>query len=139
MNRENLEKLASYLEGLPTNYQHFGMQSFLCQDGHLYSYADTAPIAGDCGTVACAVGHGPAAGIPAVHGNESWNAYAERAFDLNHDQWLWCFDGDWMHVDDTSQGAAKRIRHLLEHGLPEDPIEQCWGMSPYLFAQETVA
>lgn len=139
MNRDNLEKLATYLEGLPADYDHFGMQTFLSQNGDDYHYADTAPTAGACGTIACAVGHGPAAGIPAVGLAEGWNGYSERVFALDHNQWVWCFDGDWMHVDDTPQGAAKRIRHLLEYGLPADFLEQCWGEAPYLFAQENAA
>ena len=65
INRENLEKLASYLENLPEDYQHFGMRSYLNPTdlSALIKYAEQNGGVHTCGTAACAVGHGPAAGI----------------------------------------------------------------------------
>lgn len=66
MKRSNLEKLAAYLETLPVDYQHFSMRSYLTKDGSYVSYPEEANTAIDCGTIACAVGHGPAAGSPPI-------------------------------------------------------------------------
>jgi len=139
MNRDNLEKLASYLEALPVDYNHFHMNVYLVDDEFYHNHADEAPLAGTCGTVACAVGHGPAAGIAPLGCLEWWSDYARRVFDLTHREHYWCFDGNWSQVDNTPHGAAKRIRHMLEHGAPFDLVDQLAGDAPYLFAQETAA
>lgn len=140
MNRENLEKLASYLESLPTGYKHFGMKTFVEQGGMSFEQADRSPMAGDCGTVACAVGHGPAAGIPPlpIDGDadcwgEDWFEYSDRVFGLNDPEWTWCFSGSWQMIDNTHHGAAKRIRHMLAHGVPDDGVAQSFGDAPYMF------
>lgn len=119
MSRENLLRLASYLETLPEDYEHFDMGLYACteeSDEPLPSELDLT----ECGTVACAVGHGPAAGI-APEPDEDWSEYSERVFDLPftanpNSEWAWCFDSEWAAVDNTPTGAAKRIRYLLEHG-----------------------
>lgn len=134
MNRANLEKLAAYLEALPADYRHFDMSSYFLIEGRGTVYADY--YAGRCGTVACAVGHGPAAGIPSLVSDEYWTEYADRVFDLTEEEFTWCFDGAWSIVDDTHHGAAKRIRHLLEHGVPDNAEAQLRFDVPYLFAQE---
>jgi hypothetical protein len=139
MNRDNLETLAAYLEGLPADYQHFNMNVYVMKDDRLFNYASGAPFAGACGTVACAVGHGPAAGIPAKLEEEWWTDYARRVFELKGCENDWCFAGLWVNVDNTPHGAAKRIRYLLDHGLPEDAEYQMYGDAPYLFAQEEAA
>lgn len=134
MNVENLEKLASYLEGLPTDYEHFDMFDFFwVKNGGGYMYPDEAPLPPECGAVACAVGHGPAAGLPALEG-ESWSHYSDRVFDLGETSWNWCFSDRWKKVDNTPQGAAKRIRYMLEHGRPENSEAQRLGTAPYMFA-----
>ena len=65
MNRDNLTKLADYLESLPEDYKDFGMAGYL----HVFDARKAAEYAqhnggvAKCGTAACAIGHGPAAGI----------------------------------------------------------------------------
>lgn len=137
MNRENLTKLATYLEALSADYTHFHMSSYF-RGGDGPHFVNDAPFAGSCGTVACAVGHGPAAGIPANEGTVWWSDYAEEAFELQQKEWEWCFASMWVVVDNTPQGAAKRIQHLLEHGLPDDAVRQIYGEAPYLFAKQEV-
>jgi len=139
MNRENLEKLASYLEGLPADYQHFEMASYFSnneEEHHPKPYAATG--LGNCGTVACAIGHGPAAGI-APTGYENWDEYSDRVFPMTTTEWSWCFSSRWSQTDNTPHGAAKRIRHMLEHGVPADGYKQRTGYAPYMFAKETAA
>jgi len=136
MNRANLTMLASYLEQLPEDYQHFGMNNYFKGADGFHKPVFSAPLAGACGTVACAAGHGPAAGI-LIPGVVWWSDYVALAFDLRVPEWHWCFAGDWVRVDNTPHGAAKRIRYLLEHGLPEDSSKQMTGKAPYIFAKET--
>lgn len=126
MNIENLTKLAVYLEGLPSDYDHFGMASFV-ESNHgfekLQNYALNNGGVHTCGTAACAAGHGPAAGIlvPKKYVTAysvNWVLYSREKFDLDSAEWEWLFDGGWTDYDDTHQGAAARIRYLLEHKKP---------------------
>lgn len=137
MNRANLEKLAAYLEALPADYKHFGMRSyFRHKDRGIFHPAQAGPV-NECGTVACAVGHAPSAGITTRYFYTSWTSYAYAAFDVTETEFDWCFSGVWASIDDTHYGAAKRIRYMLEHGVPEDALAQACGHAPYLFAQDT--
>lgn len=147
--RENLERLAAYLEALPKSYRHFDMGTFMRHDGEHeldpklddqgVMVKDPQRFLSDCGTVACAVGHGPAAGIPlgrtfvdrhttAWSGLKSttidWDGYSGRNFAPHFESaWQWMFGGDWGSIDNTAQGAAARIRYVLKHGdAPDDFI-----------------
>lgn len=133
--RKRLDKLATYLEGLPEDYAHFEMQDFLGID-------DNSPIALEyakrnggvpaCGTVACAAGHGPAAGILVPlrfrrGGRVNWSEYSELFVgeaDEYRGHWDWCFGGMWSRVDNHHWGAAARIRFLLDHGSPPAEFER---------------
>ena len=119
-NRVNLTMLADYLEGKLSARFHMGYyQDGHTVDGHTVSWRGAL----DCGTVGCAVGHGPYAGIPKTT-SEEWGAYSRRAFISSEsgDAWMFCFDGSWARVDNTPQGAAKRIRYFLKHG--SDAVEE---------------
>lgn len=80
--KSNLKTLADYLAGLPTNYQHFDMGDWATNN--FDDYDETSPVSGGitlgCGTVACAVGHGPNAGIAPGPNDTQWSLYAENAF-----------------------------------------------------------
>lgn len=114
MNRENLKKLADYLEG-PLKAD-FNMSAY-CEE-FLYDQST-------CGSVGCALGHGPYAGIPKTR-YESWNRYSERAFGFSNasKEWGWIFSSRWSSVDNSPIGAAKRIRILLDEGLPANAFSQ---------------
>jgi hypothetical protein len=83
---------------------------------------DSLLIRYECGTIACAVGHGPGAGIMPTLADETWPNYAERVFGAFSDPaedilvHAWCFDGIWSEHDNTPEGAAKRIIYMLDHG-----------------------
>jgi len=101
--RANLDTLATYLEALPEEYDHFDMRRYfdargltpdivalssglvgtehlnVCGTVALSSGRCTAEDLNVCGTVACAIGHGPAAGV-APQGGEGWSDYTIRAF-----------------------------------------------------------
>jgi len=136
MNRENLIKLATYLEGLPIDYQHFTMETYIgVAEGDdwampdMYTMGKYARQNGGlaqfpCHTVACALGHGPAAGILAnpsadmIGDHIIWSRYSEKFVDHGEEHWSWIFGEEWAEIDNTHRGAAARIRFLLDYDLP---------------------
>ncbi len=126
--KENLAKLATYLESLPADYRHFDMSWWF--HGSSASYASGALSVPECGTSACALGHGPAAGIPLrdaimPNGRISWDRYKRQfvpAATSSAARWpeqlteLWLFGGSWAKYDNSVAGAAARIRYYLENG-----------------------
>ncbi len=135
--RKNLNKLADYLLALPEDYQHFGMEGFCstdeqCIDPHVKE-AKKFP----CGTVACAVGHAITAGVKNTAKYTTWWSYSDDyLLDSNSAEWDWCFEGSWSYTDDTPQGAGKRIKYLLENGLPKDASHQRNGDAPLIYLKE---
>lgn len=132
MNRDNLSRLADYLESLPPDYEQFLMS--------VYNLSTPG-----CGTVACAAGHGPLAGIPVPlscrdeglpTGDVDWMCYAREGFlpgipSLEYEHvWMFVFGPEWTGIDNSPQGAAARIRHLLEHGTA--PPRSEWAPGPWI-------
>ena len=138
--RTNLDTLASFLERhIPP--PEFDMSRFIRITNKTPYWADAfEPYECDaakyeqCGTVACAVGHGPLAGIPAIPG-EGWIMYASRCFigsvteedngfegEYNR-LFKYLFGEKWASFDNTPQGAAARIRYFLDKGLPENSTD----------------
>jgi hypothetical protein len=135
--RNNLIKLADYLDALPANYRHFSMQTYAAKDVTFDDYDDEAYFAdedvletpaqviptfiNECGSCACAIGHAPLAGIP-VEPDDSWISYEQRSFGVSghpdHETYrAW----DYMFGPDNSNDpkeAAERIRTFLESGVP---------------------
>lgn len=118
----NLNKLADYLDGLPDDYAHFKMATYVGDygndgddDGISYEFdlgeADTDRVL-NCGTCACAVGHGPLAGIRPLP-DEAWHEYEERAFGVSvrDDDWEYLFG---PYNPDDAKAAASRIREYLK-------------------------
>ncbi|MBD9544288.1 hypothetical protein IB276_33115 [Ensifer sp. ENS04] len=132
MNAKNLLQLAAYLDIVAQDAFNMGSYS-LDEDGEKID-----PNVSECGAVACAVGHAPNAGLPVLlsDGND-WVTYSRRVFGLapGEEPWKWCFAGSWEWRDNTPAGAAKRIRYLVEHGVPENAELQRIGMAPYIFAE----
>jgi len=129
--RVNLARLAEYLEGLPADYAHFEMADFILEPKReeLHRYALKNGGVQSCGTAACAVGHGPAAGIyvPEKFLRETgvnWTLYTYEFFvpdDSGSNSSVvfnYLFGGNWTYVDNTHRGAAARIRYFLDHGVP---------------------
>lgn len=137
----NLKKLADYLAKGNTE-KIFNMEEFCTGSYENYDDETIALENYDCGTAACAMGHGPAAGIkPFLH--EDWWDYSRRAFgidqsemDAGFDAFQWMFSSVWAHIDNTPQGAAARIYWFLDHGekVPEDYLEQRNGGAPLCYS-----
>lgn len=129
----NLRKGAAYLLVGHTAMK-FDMDSYCTienlEDDH-YDKEINNPNDHKCGTVGCALGHFPAAGIEPLKG-EYWHSYEYRVTGLSGFEskpWDWCFGPEWKRTDNTPQGAGKRILWLLDKGLPEDWEEQQSGTS----------
>jgi len=129
--KENLQKLARYLTRLP-KLKHpkadFDMRAFTPDVGF--------NVVVNCGTVGCAAGHGPYAGVRKFK-NEHWRKYVRRAFGVppNPRVFEWLFGHEWERTDNTPQGAAARIRWYLKHGVPGDAGAQRWGTEPLCYVK----
>lgn len=132
MNTENLLKLATYLLSDDPSKAKFHMAFFTID-------ALPSEMQTDCGAVGCAIGHGPYAGIPKLLG-ESWDGYCIRVFDISPASgiWLYLFSSAWAEIDNTSEGAAKRILHVIRHGKPSDWFRQCSGTAKLTYKNETL-
>ena len=122
--KENLKMLADYLLSGELNAS-FDMMSYVGgYDDDYYDYMM------NCGTVGCAVGHGPYAGIPKSK-DEQWVSYCERAFGINQFsyEFRWLFSSMWVNVDNSPEGAGMRILYFLKNGLPENFQDQMTGSS----------
>lgn len=111
--KANLLKLADYLATLPDDYEQFDMSEYMVMtdgDGdYLERFRPDERSKPVCGTVACAVGHGPAAGI-CLYGDLDWTDYAERVFGkMCCDDFQYMFGSEWSNYDNTPKGAASRI------------------------------
>lgn len=139
---QNFIKLAKYLANIKPDYKHFNMKTFFsstAEPRHTNLYDIHLPQP-KCGSVACALGHGPAAGIMPdqtlaqrlfnstgeLCDHFAWDDYCCSYFvetnttDFDCQQiWLWCFGADWYYYDNTPQGAAKRIMYMLTNGIPD--------------------
>ena len=124
--KTNLRTLATHL--MTIDPRAFDMSEYYRFGHGLWQLASVLKNEGfvkyECGTVACAVGHGPGAGISPIAEDCTWQRYAARVFgadrlddDIVH---VWCFDGAWSAMDNSPTGAAQRIIYMLEHGVPED-------------------
>lgn len=123
--RLNLMLLADFLDA-PRKRLRFNMTTF--------------EEKGECGTVRCACGYGPYAGVRmlkeeranaggASYGN-GWSIYAHRAFGATGGVFCWLFAGVWYRNDNTREGAAARIRYYLKHGLPARWMEMAGSTEP---------
>lgn len=134
MNRDNLLKLATYL--LSGNLKaDFDMSVYTCGD----HFQSSTPLSmrTTCGTVGCAVGHGPYAGIPKKSA-EDWQTYGYRAFGVLplSPEFNWMFSADWANTDNTPEGAARRILYTLRKGVPDDAYAQMYGFTELCYLKE---
>lgn len=146
--RANLEKLAAHLERLPKDYRHFNMRTYRSKiespDTAQESFVNFDPVPNQtplaqspCGTVACAVGHGPDAGIEASDADGGkWDAYARRVFGQDDRDYAafpdggiyvapeeesygaYLFASHREQAQPTARAAAARIRYVLDNNGP---------------------
>lgn len=136
---DSLRKLASYL-----------LQPELKAKFDMIAYSDWQhdDESTECGTVGCAAGHGPYAGIEKLS-TESWQEYTVRVFGLKNTgytntviitsgEWSWCFHPNWEEIDNTPSGAAKRILWLLKYGMPNDWKDMIYNGEPLWYNHEMI-
>lgn len=107
----NRAVLAAYLMNFPRPARCFSMLNY--------------EVEAECGTICCAAGHGPYAGLPMTEEerNESdkagWAAYCERTFGATGDIWSWLFCAYWASTRFfTPRDAAIRLMYLNAHDNP---------------------
>ena len=129
----NLYTLAAYLFDYKAPARKFDMGQYCIHAEHrtIILPMDAAEVFNECKTIACAVGHGPMAGVPVPEslllgykkimqwrGEKGfWCEYASRAFGVgNYDDPLAkrFFSAAWVNEDNSPKGAAQRILHFLE-------------------------
>jgi len=143
-NKINLDKLATYLEHLPVDYAAFQMSQFFRPRDDYENFRDREKKyalenggVGQCGAIACAVGHGPSAGVLFTedqfvedsyfdektdswkdYTRPNWSAYSNQFVSRNTAMWEYLFGGTWSRYDDSHRGAAARIRYVLDGHVP---------------------
>jgi len=124
MNRENLKLMADYIETIPQ--EKFDMERFRTGE----------KVKHKCNSVGCILGHCTVLNknpLPLYKsGNIDFYAWSKEFTGLDPDssEWAYLFASEWEDGDNTPTGAAKRIRYLLENGLPEDLYKQMHGRAP---------
>jgi hypothetical protein len=128
MNRENLQRMADYIRTVPQS--EFTMSTFRVNPND---------IGHQCNTVGCVVGHctildkNPLP-IYSDTGEINFYLWSEQFTGLEElFMWDWCFSSRWCVVDNTTNGAALRIKWLLKNGLPENWFDQMEGEAPLCY------
>ena len=117
MNKTNLLKLAKFLEGNP---KHFNMREF-ANKGRQDLNIDEV----DCKSVCCAIGFSPIVlpRLTAKYVKENWHndwyGLSYSLYGVSKTTWDWLFASYWSKVDNTPTGAAMRIRHVTNYGVPD--------------------
>jgi len=106
--RKNLIKLARYFNSRKKLQAEFDMGTY-SEPSHLLG-------SNTCGSVGCALGHGPYAGILKLC-NQSWHGYAKEF--APYDDFDFLFGSQWAKVDNSKVGVVRRICYYLEHGTPK--------------------
>lgn len=129
--RKNLKKLRDYLSGPLHEGSEFNMSTF-SDSTHVLS-------ATECGSIGCAVGHGPYAGIK-KRPDELWTQYAIRVFGAGFNKkttieecynWHWLFDASWAKCFPTKDDAVKRIDALLQYGSVQKLVDRQYELDAY--------
>jgi len=133
MNRENLSRMADYIETVPQD--KFDVERF--RTGQIKYH--------ECDSVGCVIGHctildeNP---LPMSNsGNINFDEWSRNFTDLKPYSYAWkyLFSLHWTAVDNTPTGAAKRIRYFIKNGLPKDWYKQILGSAPLSYLKNKTA
>ena len=127
MNRENLGRMPAHIRTIPQAM--FDMDRWRTGDAFVP----------ECESVGCVIGHCTILDpkpLPMWSNGIDFEVWSEQftGMEAFSDDWNWCFAYNWAQVDNTPEGAARRIEWLLDKGLPEDWFEQMEGDSPLCYA-----
>lgn len=122
MNKENLALLANWIETNVTQ-EHFDMGFYRSHEGSIKYFVNV----NDCGTCGCCLGWGPfVPGLEVIEDDFkiddllSFYHYGQRIFELTAYQHNFIFDGSWARIDNSVEGAVKRVRYLINNPELED-------------------
>jgi hypothetical protein len=142
MNIENCRKAANIIRTVPQKY--FDMSDYRASRSGSVKIVTINQIG--CGTIGCFLGHLPYSGINGFEWNEADYMFGVFSFDLFSRRVLgldaysiegnWVFGTSWADIDNTPEGAARRMEWLLDNGLPENSIKQRFGNSPLCYKKE---
>ncbi len=118
MNRENLQRMADYIRTIPA--ENFDMYVYREGD-HSIQY-----LSPECKTVGCVIGHCTILDVENLprngdgSGSILFATWSETftGLEVCSKEWDWCFSYSWSTVDNSPEGAARRIEYLLEKGVP---------------------
>ena len=124
MNKDNLLRMANHIETIPQ--EDFNMAKFR---------KDRSSKKIECNTVGCAVGHCIILDPDNIkknfidrYGMIDYLEWSEQFTGVtNMEQWNYLFGSGWKYTDNTPKGTAKRIRHVLKHGFPDEMSQEING------------
>lgn len=142
MNRTNLQKMADYIKTI--KQEVFSMENYRNNEFDLTFFKELKSH--KCNTVGCVIGHcielDSLVNIPLRKdtGDIDFTLWSEQFTGLSNAkyarEWAWCFSGEWYGVDNTPEGASRRIEYLLRMGLPENWRSQMMGNAPLSYMAE---
>lgn len=121
MYKRNLVRMANYLWNLPQ--ESFGMNIYLKNVGGI----EIGPDEHECGSIGCVIGHSIyLQDIEGKKGDYLWvdvatSIFGEDNFSDGYGRFI--FSSDWELEDNTPQGAARRIIHVLTGGEYTDDFD----------------
>ena len=133
---ENLLKMADYIEKIPQKV--FDMEIFRSGNDEKHN----------CDSIGCIIGHcvilDSLSNIPY---DCDYHSNGEKSIDFH--KWcreytgihfssysgLYLFSSEWSNIDNTPEGAAKRIRYFVKNGLPFNWSKQLEGSEPLSYNQ----
>lgn len=136
MKKDNLERMAAHIETVPP-------EMFNIIDWRLNRTNEVMSFI-ECNSVGCVIGHCVQLDsypelIPRIGGEDGdWIDFPRWSFQFTgllttNKEWRWMFAPEWVEVDNTPTGAARRIRHFLTNGLPSNWEEQMNGEEPITY------
>lgn len=130
MNKENLLRMVDYIETVPQDM--FDMKHYRGSGGN--------QIEAECDGVGCIIGHcihlDAPENIPRdSEGQIMFTLWSINFTDVESEEWKYLFYPSWCNIDNTPIGAAKRIRWVVEHGVPDNADEQMRGEAPLSYLE----
>lgn len=122
MNKENLLKMADYIETIP-------QESFDMSDYRTGQWETP-----ECNSVGCIIGHCTVLDKVTAANVKMWDetidfqlwSYSFTKINVESAEWDYLFHSMWKYADNTPTGAAKRIRYFVENGLPDTWEEEMY-------------
>lgn len=140
--KTNLRKMAKFILTIPE--PKFDMSRFRAKPSRKGGilFLDDSEFTHECETIGCVLGHCTALDTEknlnqykSAYCGFEYGAWSEEftGIPVLSNDWDWCFSGVWVSVDNTREGASKRILYYLKNGLPRNWEEQMDGSTPLIY------